>query len=43
MSWRSRLEDKHTVICKHCKTETIDPNKKPNQKYSKGKCSACDN
>lgn len=41
MSWRSRLEDNHTVQCKQCGHESIDPNKKPNQKYSKEKCPQC--
>ena len=41
MSWRSRLEDKYTVVCKHCKNETIDPEKKPAQKYLKGECQNC--
>lgn len=41
MSWRSQLEDKHTVICKRCKKELIDTNKKPAQKYYKEKCPHC--
>jgi phage FluMu protein Com len=43
MSWRSRLEDKYTVICRKCKKELIDTSKTPNQKYYKGKCPHCNN
>ena len=41
MSQRSRLEDKYTVKCKVCGYESIDPNKKPAQKYAKGVCPKC--
>ena len=41
MSWRSHLEDQHTVVCKQCKKELIDVNKKPAQKYYQGKCPHC--
>lgn len=40
MSWRTILENKYTVICLGCKNESIDFNKKPNQKYPKC-CSNC--
>lgn len=41
MSWRSELEDRHTVKCRSCGHEMIDPSRKPNQKYSNEKCPAC--
>lgn len=41
MGWRSELEDKYTVKCKHCGYEIIDPQKKPRQKYIKGVCPQC--
>ena len=41
MSWRSELENKYTVLCRKCSGEIVDPNKKPNQKYHKGKCPIC--
>ena len=43
MSWRSNLEDKYTVICRNCKKEIVDPDKKPAQKYFKGECPFCKN
>lgn len=39
--WRSNLENKYTVKCIKCGHESIDPSKRPNQKYIKGKCPAC--
>lgn len=39
--WRQQLEDRYTVICKKCKKELIDINKKPNQKYFQAKCPYC--
>ena len=41
MGWRSELEHKFTVKCKFCKHEIIDINKKPGQKYIKGRCPNC--
>lgn len=41
MSWRSRLEDKHTVVCRSCGHAVVDTHKKPRQKYLKGKCPSC--
>jgi peptide subunit release factor 1 (eRF1) len=42
MSWRSKLEDRYTVRCRKCGHESVDPARKPNQKYAKGRCPACD-
>lgn len=42
MAWRKDLEDKYTVRCKSCGHESIDPNKKPAQKYLK-KGTTCPN
>lgn len=41
MSWRSRLEDRHTVVCRYCGHAVVDDRKKPRQKYIKGKCPVC--
>ena len=42
MSWRSRLEDKYTVVCKHCGHESIDLKKRGNQRYLRDAiCSNC--
>lgn len=34
MSQRSRLEDRYTVTCPHCKVEWIKADKAPNQKWA---------
>jgi hypothetical protein len=41
MSWRRELEDRYSVKCKGCSHEHLDPNKQPNQRYSKEKCPEC--
>ena len=41
MSWRSRLEDQYTVKCRVCGHESVDPRRKPGQKYAKGRCPNC--
>jgi hypothetical protein len=41
MSWRSVLEDEYTVKCKSCGVEFVDPGRRPNQRWLRGRCPRC--
>jgi len=40
-NWRVEFERQYVLICKHCSRKVIDPDKNPNQIFSKNICPHC--